>query len=362
METSDSGEPVRSRVGSEVSVEETASLVERGRLNCGLRGLAHGIVICGLVALAARFLSDHYGVPAMLMALLLGMTIRPVASESRRAAPGIDFASKRILRIGVALLGARISFEVFNELGWGVVVLVVCALIATLFFGYFGARALGRGWRLAILTSGAVAICGASAAMAISAILPRNEFSERNLGFTVFGVTLLSTVAMVVYPIITQSLGMDPLASGVFLGGTIHDVAQVVGAGFSISDSVGETATTVKLIRVSMLAPFVLILTLVLRILRIQQHSDANKPPIIPGFVAVFVVLAICNSFGLIPGWLQALFWDIARWAMLAAIAAVGLKTDLKRILDIPPQSVVLIVGETMFIAVFVILGLRLVL
>jgi len=186
-----------------------------------------------------------------------------------------------------------------------VLALVVVALLGTLTAGYLGAMALGRGWRLAILTGGAVAICGASAAMTIAAVLPKNEFSERNLSFTVFGVTLLSTAAMVLYPILGAAIGLDEHSMGIFLGGTIHDVAQVVGAGFSVSESVGETATTVKLIRVSLLAPFVLCLTLALRQLGSSEASGGKAPPLVPGFVLVFPRLALFYSFELLPGSVQ---------------------------------------------------------
>ena len=201
------------------------------------------------------------------------------------------------------------------------------------------------------ISSRSVSICGASAAMAIAAVLPRNELSERNLSFTVFSVTLLSTLAMIVYPIIAQLLGLDTFATGVFLGGTIHDVAQVVGAGFSVSDQVGETATTVKLIRVSLLAPFVLVLTLSLRAAGAEERAGGARPPIVPGFVLAFLALAFVNSLGWIPEVVQSLLWALSKWAILTAIAAVGMKTELRRILEVPRQSVVLIVLETLFIA-----------
>ncbi|MBK0327855.1 YeiH family putative sulfate export transporter [Rhodobacteraceae bacterium F11138] len=316
-----------------------------------------GILVCGLAALAAQFLSDHYGAPAMLLALLMGLSLHFLVEDGERCAPGIGLAARTVLRLGVALLGARISFEVFAELGLGIMALILTALIATIAFGALAARSLGRGWRLAILTAGSVSICGASAAMAIAAVLPKNDLSERNLSFTVFGVTLLSTLAMILYPILSNLLGLSDLASGIFLGGTIHDVAQVVGAGFSVSDPVGETATTVKLIRVSMLAPFVLILSLSLRRAGVGLQSDGKRPPILPGFVLAFLMLACVNSMGWIPAVVQDWLWALAKWAMLTAIAAVGMKTELKRILSVPPQSVILIFLETIFIASFVLAG-----
>ena len=232
---------------------ETAARALRdwGRLN------TQGIFLAVVVAVAAQFLSDHYGAPAMLMALLLGIALN-FLSEQGPCKPGIEFTARNVLRLGVALLGVRISTELLAGLSAGQIGLVIAAVALTIGIGVLAARLLGRGWRLGLLTGGSVAICGASAAMAISAVLPRNEHSERNLIFTVLSVTVLSTFAMISYPILVQRLGLSDHVAGLFLGATIHDVAQVVGAGFSLSENAGEVATLVKLIRVAMLAPVVL--------------------------------------------------------------------------------------------------------
>ena len=150
--------------------------------------------------------------------------------------------------IGVALLGLRISFAMIDALGWPTVALVIGMVPLTILFGLAASRLFGFRYRFAFLSAGAVAICGASAALAIAAILPKDEKSEDRLVFTVVGVTILSTVAMILYPVLSQSLGFDDVTAGVYIGATIHDVAQVVGAGFSISDTAGETATLVKLL------------------------------------------------------------------------------------------------------------------
>ena len=258
----------------------------------------------------------------------------------------------------MALLGARISVDLLIGLGPEVVVLTVLGVICTIGFALLGARLLGRGWRIALLTGGSVAICGASAAMAIAAVLPKNEFSERNLIFTVLGVTVLSTLAMVIYPIISQALGFNDLASGVFLGAAIHDVAQVVGAGFSVSPEAGEAATVVKLIRVTMLAPIVLVMALIIRAVVEAPTDQGARPPLIPGFVLAFLVLATVNSFGLIPEIISEGLADLSRWALLISIAAVGMKTSLRRILDVGGTAIWLIVAETVFIGGFILAGI----
>lgn len=312
-----------------------------------------------VVGTTAQFLSEHYGAPAMLMALLLGMTFHFLTEEGRCTA-GIEFTARTVLRFGVALLGVRISIELLAGLGADMIVLVVVGVVLTILIGLLGARLLGRGWRFGLLTGGSVAICGASAAMAIAAILPKNEHSERNLIFTVLSVTVLSTIAMVTYPILGQALGLNQQAIGVFLGGTIHDVAQVVGAGFSISEEAGETATLVKLIRVTMLAPVVLVSAVVIRRMGAEQRASAKRPPLVPGFVLAFLGFAVLNSFSAIPEGVADVLSEASRWALLIAIAAVGIKTSLKRILEVGGHAVVLIVAETFFIGFFIFAGISL--
>ncbi|CAN5772406.1 putative sulfate exporter family transporter [soil metagenome] len=323
-----------------------------------LRTHAPGFLISAVLATTAQFLSDHYGAPAMLMALLLGIAFHFLAEEGR-CAPGIAVTARQVLRLGVALLGVRISVELLVGLGAELIGLVVGGVILTILFGMLGARLLGRGWRFALLTGGSVGICGASAAMAIAAVLPRNEHSEKNLTFTVLAVTVLSTIAMVVYPIIGAVAGLDAAATGVFLGGTIHDVAQVVGAGFSVSEQTGETATLVKLIRVTMLAPVVVFFVLAIRLSGLGEDSARGRPPLIPGFVVAFLALAAVNSLGLVPAALADVLGALSRWALLVAIAAVGMKTSLRTIMDVGGQAITLIVAETVFLAAFILIGLH---
>ena len=320
-----------------------------------------GFAVSALVAATAQFLSEHYGAPAMLLALLLGLALNFLADDGTRTAPGIGFTARTVLRLGVALLGARISVDMLAALGWPLILLVVLGVVATILFALLAARLVGRRWRFALLTGGSVAICGASAAMAIAAVLPRHERSERDLVFTVLAVTVLSTVAMVIYPLLSGWFGYDERTAGVFLGGTIHDVAQVVGAGFSVGPEAGETATLVKLIRVSMLAPVVLCFSLAIRSMGLADSSTGSRPPLLPGFVLGFLALAALNSLGLIPAVLAEAAGTFSRWCLLIAIAAVGIKTSLRKMLEVGGGAIALIVAETVFLGVFVLVGLHLI-
>ncbi|GAB2205241.1 putative sulfate exporter family transporter [Roseibium sp. ROS1] len=316
-----------------------------------------GIAIAGLVAIAAQFLNEHYGAPAMLMAILLGMPLN-FLSEEQRTGEGIAFAARTLLRVGVALLGVRISVEMVQQLGLPFLLLVILGVLVTIGFSLLIGGLFGRDRLFSFLTGGAVAICGASAAMAIGSILPKREHAERDLAFTVITVTVLSTLAMIFYPILTSSLGLSMDATGVFLGGTIHDVAQVVGAGFSISEETGDLSTLVKLIRVTMLAPIVLVAAL---ILRKSSEPGSARPPIMPAFVVAFLVLAALNSFGLIPDVAKETAGHVSRWALLAAIAAVGMKTSIPKLLEVGGPAIWMLVTQTAFLALFVLGGIWLI-
>lgn len=317
-----------------------------------------GILVAIIIAMASKFISEHYGAPSMLLALLFGISLNFLADDPR-CGPGIALSSKTLLRLGVALLGLRISFDMIGALGWPIVAMVVLMVPATIGFGLLASRFFGFRYRFAFLSAGAVAICGASAALAIAAILPKDEKSDDRLVFTVVGVTILSTIAMIIYPILSGLLGFNDVTAGIYIGATIHDVAQVVGAGFSISEQAGETATLVKLLRVAMLAPVVVLASLVLRSVSGKDPSGV-RPPLIPGFVLAFILLATLNSLVSLPAPVRAIAIDGSGWLLLTAIAAVGLKTRPAEILKVGKPAAALLVSETVFLAGVVALALTL--
>jgi uncharacterized integral membrane protein (TIGR00698 family) len=326
-------------------------LLARGRL------LLPGLLVSLVIAAAASFLSDHYGAPVMLFALLLGMAMHFLSADARCAA-GIEFASKTVLRIGVALLGIRITLGDVQSLGWQPAAIVAGAVVLTILASVAAARLMGFRGDFGLLTGGATAICGVSAALALSAALPQHPMKERATLFTVIGVSALSTVAMIVYPMIAQALDLDARAAGIFLGGTIHDVAQVVGAGYSLSQEAGDTATIVKLLRVAMLLPVILVAAMVTR--RLAPGDGGKRPPLLPAFAIGFVVLVAVNSAGLVPPALQAVGGDGARWCLLVAIAAIGMKTRLQELASGGLRPVLLMIGETLFLATIVLAAIHL--
>ncbi|MCA1370330.1 putative sulfate exporter family transporter [Bradyrhizobium sp. BRP14] len=315
--------------------------------------------MAALIATSAAFLSEHYGAPATLLALLLGNSLSFLSESNARTAAGICLTSRNVLRLGVALLGARVSVEMVSELGAGLFYLVVGAVVFTMLSTAIVGRLAGMSWRLSLLTGGAVAICGASAAAALDAVLPGRGSRERDLTRTIVIITVLSTSATIFHPMLAIWLQFDAQQAGVFIGGTIHDVAQVVGAGFSLSEETGEVATFVKMIRVSLLAPIMIATSVFTALLGADDGQKVRKlGQAIPGFVLGFALLAALNSVGLLPAVVADLAAEVSRWALLMALGAVGMRTPLKELATLRLSTIGLALLATGLLTTFVVVGL----
>jgi uncharacterized integral membrane protein (TIGR00698 family) len=338
------------RVRSRAKVEDAIKSVAHHA-----RVLLPGVLLSAIIAMAATFVSDHHGGPTLLYALLIGIAFHFLKDST--AGPGVEFSARTILRIGVALLGARISAGQIAELGLTPVFLVVGGVITTILLGRLLAKPLGLTVNQGVLTGGSVAICGASAALAISAVLPTNKDHERDTLFTVIAVTVFSTTAMILYPPLVRAMGLDDRAAGILLGGTIHDVAQVVGAGHLISDQAAVVATYVKLLRVAMLMPVVMAIAWVFG--RQASGSSSKRGPMLPMFLIAFALLAVANSFGLIPSFMTEPIGSTSRWCLVCAISALGVKTSIEKLSEVGWRPMVLIAAETIFILLLVIVTIH---
>ncbi|MGB0660225.1 MAG: YeiH family protein [Mangrovicoccus sp.] len=300
---------------------------------------ARGLALAGVVALAALALASQYGVPVTLMALMLGLAVN-FLSEDPRVSPGLDFAASTLLKIGVAVLG--LTVPVMAILGLGLLgLLKVTGLIAvSLLMALAIGRFLGISRDDALVAGSAVGICGASAALAASSVL--NPKASQKLPTTVAIATALSTLAMVTYPVVLDLFGMTPHETGFVLGATIHDVAQVVGAGYSVSEEVGTFAVFVKMVRVAHLPLVLLLLSL------LPKSAGETGPRGMPGFVTVFVIFTAIAATGLLPVWVADAASNASRFCFVVAIAAIGLRTDLRSAVTSGKGHFVMIGGATL--------------
>ncbi len=317
--------------------------------------LIPGLLLCLVVAMAATFISEHYGGPTILYALLMGMSLNHLSQENRCMA-GIQFTAKSVLRVGIALLGARITFEQLLGLGITPIAIVLAGVPLTILFGMICGRWLGLSRSQSVLSGAAVGICGASAALAVSAVLPEDKDSERNLILTVIGVTTLSTVAMILYPFVATALDLNEIESGIFLGATIHDVAQVVGAGYMISDEVGDIATFTKLLRVACLVPVVIVITLLFAHKGQNKKGRSSLP--LPLFLIAFIVIVAINSASFIPSSVLAGMTELSRWCLIVAMVGLGMKASIKELSSMGWKPVILLLSETLFLVILVIIWL----
>lgn len=312
-----------------------------------LIGVGPGLLASVVIAAAAGLVANISGGPIMLFALLLGVAMNFLGNREGFGA-GIAFTSKFVLRLGVALLGLKITMGEVISLGWSPLLLVLVAVTLTIVTSTLAARWMGFDPRFGTLSGGATAICGASAAMALSAALPNHPLKERATLFTVVGVSTLSTIAMLLYPVIARLAGLDHVHAGIFIGATVHDVAQVIGAGFAISPETGKIATIVKLARVAMLLPVILAVGLATRS---AASPNQEKPPLLPWFATAFAALVVLNSVLPIPALMRDVGNNASRFFLVASIAALGMKTRFKDIMAVGWKPVILMVLETIFIA-----------
>lgn len=324
---------------------------------------APGAGLAGLIALAATFVATLHGGPQFLYALTLGVAFHYL-SHDPKTSPGIELCSRGLLRLGVGLLGARITAEQIAGLGWTTAFIVIGGVVTTMAVGLLLGRRLGLTRAQSVLSGGSVAICGASAALAISAVLPREKDGDRFTLMVVVAVTVLSTVAMVLYPLVAKALNLPPQLAGLFLGGTIHDVAQVVGAGYMLGPETGDIATVVKLFRVAMLAVVVVVVSVSFKQARLQaeqQHQQEHqqgrtesRQPLVPWFLWLFVAMVALNSARALPDFTQQGLNSVSRASLVVAISALGMKTSFQQLARAGWRAVALILIETLWLALLV--------
>lgn len=313
-----------------------------------IKDKVRGTMLCAIVAIIATVIANQYQAPVMLFALLLGL-VAHAFYRNKNIQPGVNFCSRELLRFCVGLLGVRIAFADIVSLGITPPLIVMVSMALTIIFGVLFSRLLRLPTSFGVLSGGAVAVCGVSAAAAISTVLPKDKSQEKYFALTVIGITTFSTLSMISYPILVGYLGFSDELAGVFIGGAIHDVAQVVGAGYTISPEAGDVATYIKLLRVALLMPIVMMVFFAFK--ERDSQLEAGVSAFIPGFLILFFLLAFLKNVGVLPTWLIEIIRVLSSNLLVVAIAAIGIKTSLKQVLSVGWRPVLLMGVETIFLA-----------
>jgi uncharacterized integral membrane protein (TIGR00698 family) len=356
-----------------MSPSAAPTLTATERANLTVRRLGPGIALSVAVALAA-YLSEPliaaaikaatgwtYKLPAIVIALIIGIALNPIAAKPAFE-PGMTWCVKKLLRIAIGLLGVRIALSDIVDLGVGTAFLVVLAMVVTVASGFWLAKLFQVSEGYGALAGAATAVCGASATLATATVVPHYPQKGADVAFTVVAANAVSTLVMVAYPPLCTLVGLDPQTTGVMLGATIHDMAQVVGAGYAVSEPVGNTAVIVKLFRVFLLLPAVLLIGW--WFVRHAGTAGEAKVPV-PVFALAFLALCVVNSIvpfvpGLMPIYapIKAALVQASTWGLLVAIAALGLGTSIKSLLSIGWRHIAVFTGTTLVILGVVTAGL----
>lgn len=273
--------------------------------------------------LAAAYLEDRYGAPLTLMALLVGLALNFLGTD-QRLSPGLGIASGASLRLGIVLLGTRVTLGQIVDLGPLALIAILGIVTLTIAFAVVMARLTDVDAAFGALAGAAVAICGASAALAVAATLGERRIGKAQLAQILVGIAAMSAMAMFLYPIGAHLIGLNDRQAGFLFGAAIHDVAQAIGAGYSYSPPAGETAAIVKLTRVALLAPILAVVALAF-----PNQDHRARLARLPLFVVGFFATAAANSAALIPPFLAHSAEVTATMLLAGAVAATGIRAPM---------------------------------
>jgi len=315
------------------SLSTTANDLPKGLTTVGgkapaLNSVWPGIVLVAMitsVAYSARNASGFALFSPMILAVVAGVIYSNLLGMPAHAKAGIALSQKRLLRFAIVLLGFQLTLGQVAGIGLGGVGIVAATLGATFVFTVTLGRLIGVDRKLAQLIAAGTSICGASAIVATNIV---TDARDEDVTYAVAAITLFGTVAMLGFPLLAPVFGLDQHAFGLWAGASIHEVAQVIGAGFQNGTQAGETATVAKLTRVAMLAPMVIALGLMARR---GKGDQAAKPPM-PWFVAAFVAVVALNSLVGMPAEIHSAIALGTQIMLTMGLAAMGLQADISQL------------------------------
>lgn len=309
-------------------------------------GRLYGLVVVSIAALAASWLSEHYGMPIIVLGLLLGLALNFMNSD-RRIHPGLDFAGTSCLRIGICILGTQVTFAQFHALGVASFIGLLLTMACVVTAGIATARAYARPLPEGVLAGGATAICGASAALALYGVIGKERVSQAQFTLTLVAISGASAIAMSFYPLLADMLHLSDQQAGFLIGASIHDVAQAIGGGYAYSQGAGEIATIVKLSRVALLAPLVAMAALMLGSPGQPQRS-LKRALRLPWFIWAFFGLVCLNSLVTLPAAIGHYGLVVSKTMLLLAVIATAMKSQLRLLMTLGWRSVMPVAASTL--------------
>ncbi len=329
-------------------VAQEGVLKTRAAVTRVLPGLALAVAIAAS-AYALRLIPGVGVLSPLILAIVLGMAFHNLIGTPVIAKPGVAFSLRRVLRAGIVLLGLQLTIQQVAAVGVPGVLVIGVTLIATFLFTSWLGRVLGVGQGLTQLIAAGSAICGASAVIATNTV---TRARDEDVAYAVACVTVFGSLSMVLMPILGGMMNMDAHSYGLWAGASIHEVAQVVAAAYARGQEAGEFGTIAKLTRVMMLAPMVLLLgAAVARRMRRSGGTAGHAAPPIPWFVFGFMAMVGLASTGWIPTEIAPYTTGITQFLLATALAAMGLETDIRKLVAAGLRPAMLGAGAWIFIS-----------
>lgn len=302
-----------------------------------IQSLIPGLILTALIAVIAKTLEGLLPVPlisASVMAMFIGMICNYFISDHHPVLKGATFSSKKLLRLGIILLGATLNLTTVFSVGKLSLAVMVFTLLTCFGIGHFSGKFFGLNWKMSNLISAGTGICGGSA---IASIAPVIDADDLDIACAMSATFIFDMVMIVAFPIMGRALGLSDIAYGLWAGTAVNDTSSVVAAGFAFSDGAGNFATMVKLTRTLVIVPTVLIFAMVQAHLTAKnaQHAESeaakvNLKSVFPLFILGFLAMTAINTLGVIPVELGEGLKTISKFLMIMALAGIGLKTSLK--------------------------------
>jgi uncharacterized integral membrane protein (TIGR00698 family) len=336
----------------------TSTVPDRaGGRGASRRGLLPGLFLTFTIAAAAFELRNLSGIGVLsplIIAIVLGMAFHNTVGTPGKFKPGVMFSMRRILRFAIVLLGLQLSLAQVFAVGTAGLAIIAMTLGATFTFTVWLGRRLGTDHKLAELIGAGTSICGASAVIATNTV---TRTSDEDVAYAVACVTVFGSVSVLLYPALVGLVRLTPHAFGLWVGASIHEIAQVVAAAFQNGTDAGNFGTVAKLSRVMLLAPMILVLGYVKAKRRqaIGDHvrqSAAQAVPM-PWFVLGFLAMMLFNSLDLIPVAGKAYLVQATTFLLTVALGAMGLETDVRKLRAKGWRPLLVGAGSWLFISVF---------
>lgn len=310
-----------------------------------MKKLIPGVILSMVIALIALFLGTKtHLISASVIALLIGMLIKLCFKDLKNFDQGLQFTSKKLLKLGIILLGTGLSIGQILHVGKFSVIVMVFTLAAAFGFGYLFGKLFGMDWHLSSLISAGTGICGGSAVAALSPVI---DADDSHVAYAISATFIFDIVMVILFPIMGRALGLSDMAYGLWAGTAVNDTSSVVAAGFAFSNAAGDFATIVKLTRTLSIIPIIIIFSIInnhikQKSLTVSTGSPApsfsenikniNFKAIFPWFIIFFIAAAVVNSMGLIPATVSSSLSDLSKFLMVMALASIGLKTDFTKL------------------------------